>query len=74
MDEAKFRAMRRIMEEQIPFNRVIGIEIIEAEGGRAALRFDFREDLIGNYKMGILHGVGGLVDCQRYNSGLAGLS
>jgi uncharacterized protein (TIGR00369 family) len=56
MDARKFEVMRRLMEEQIPFNKLIGLQVIDAEGGKASLRFDFREELVGNFKMGILHG------------------
>ena len=56
MDPKKFEMMRKLYEEQIPFNKLIGMEIIGAEGGKASLRFDFRLELVGNFKMGILHG------------------
>jgi uncharacterized protein (TIGR00369 family) len=48
--------MRKLFEEQIPFNAIIGIQVISAEAGQAKLRFDFRQELVGNFKMGILHG------------------
>ena len=56
MDTEKFAVMRRMMEEQIPFNKLIGLKVVSAEEGKAALRFEFRRDLVGNFKMGILHG------------------
>ena len=56
MDPKKFEMMRKLYEEQIPFNKLIGMEIIGAEAGKASLRFDFRLELVGNFKMGILHG------------------
>ena len=56
MSKDKFEQMRRLVEEIIPFNRILGLKLIDADGGKASLRFDFRDDLVGNFKMGILHG------------------
>ena len=56
MDPAKLGMLRRLFEEQIPFNRLLGIRVISAEKGKAALGFDFRPELVGNFKMNILHG------------------
>ena len=56
MDPKKFAMVQKLMEEQIPFNKLIGIEVIDAEEGKATARFNFRRELVGNFKMGILHG------------------
>jgi uncharacterized protein (TIGR00369 family) len=56
MDAAKFEMLRRLFEEQIPFNKLLGIRVIGAEDGKAAIGFDFRPELVGNFKMNILHG------------------
>lgn len=56
MDPKKFEVMRKLFEEQIPFNKLIGIQVLAAESGKATLRIDFRPELVGNFKMGILHG------------------
>lgn len=56
MEGEQFEGMRRIFEQEIPFNRLIGMRILDAAGGRARLRFDFREELVGNFNMGVLHG------------------
>jgi uncharacterized protein (TIGR00369 family) len=56
MDEKKFAVLKRLFEEQIPFNRTLGLKVISAENSRAVLQFAFRAELVGNFKMGILHG------------------
>lgn len=42
----------------IPFNKVLGIriELLEYDTGTAVTSFEMRDELIGNYTMGILHG------------------
>ena len=40
----------------IPFNRVIGLELTYADLDRVELRFDSKPELVGNYIYGILHG------------------
>lgn len=56
MDEEQFELLRQFTEELVPFNRVIGLHLEAAEEGSARLRFDFRPELVGNYKLGVLHG------------------
>jgi uncharacterized protein (TIGR00369 family) len=56
MDPAKFDMLRRLFEEQIPFNKLLGIRVISADNGKAMIGFDFRPELVGNFKMNILHG------------------
>ena len=45
-----------IFAERIPFNRVIGLHVESIEAERASMRFMMRDDLVGNYERGILHG------------------
>lgn len=56
MDPKKFAQMQKLMEEGIPFNRVLGLKVIAGESGKATIEFAFRPELVGNFKMGILHG------------------
>ncbi len=60
----------KVFEERIPFNRVLGLHIERTKAGETAIRFDMREELVGNFTRGSLHGgvisssldvVGGLV-------------
>ena len=57
-------------EERVPFNRIIGFDIQLPKDGTAKLSFQMRDDLVGNFLRGMLHGgvisssldvVGGLV-------------
>ena len=60
----------KTFEEQVPFNRILGFDIELQKDGTAKLSFQMRDDLVGNFLRGILHGgvisssldvVGGLV-------------
>lgn len=48
--------MRRIFEELIPFNRVLGLRVASFDLRAPAVRFDMRAELIGNPARQILHG------------------
>lgn len=60
----------REVEDNIPFNRTLGIELTRFDGEGLEIRVPMRPDLVGNYVRGNLHGgvisatldlVGGLV-------------
>lgn len=60
----------RVFEERIPFNRVLGLRIERLGESDVVVRFDMRDELVGNFTRGNLHGgvissvldvVGGLV-------------
>ena len=60
----------KTFEKQVPFNRILGFDIGLQKDGTAKLSFQMRDDLVGNFLRGILHGgvisssldvVGGLV-------------
>jgi uncharacterized protein (TIGR00369 family) len=55
-DEAVLRVVRKIFAEQIPFNRVLGLELDLLGAEQASFRFDMRPELVGNYLRGNLHG------------------
>lgn len=46
----------RIMEEQVPFNRYLGIEGESATAGRAVLRLPVRQEHVGDPRRPALHG------------------
>ncbi|HCP47176.1 MAG TPA: thioesterase [Deltaproteobacteria bacterium] len=48
--------IRQFMEQQIPFNAFLGIEVVALESGSAALKLPFREQLIGDPVRPALHG------------------
>lgn len=55
-DEPLIAAVRDIMTERIPFNRMLGLQVLECEPERATLRLDMRPELIGHYGRGVVHG------------------
>ncbi|OIP11010.1 MAG: hypothetical protein AUK49_02155 [Betaproteobacteria bacterium CG2_30_68_42] len=49
-------AIHEIFSARIPFNRVLGLEIVSLADARPVVRFAMREELVGNFMRGILHG------------------
>jgi uncharacterized protein (TIGR00369 family) len=45
-----------VVEEQIPFNRVLGLKSFAIEDGVARVRIPMRDDLVGNFMRRSLHG------------------
>ena len=46
----------RAFEAQVPYNRVLGLRLVDLNAAKAAVTFDMREELIGNFAKGTLHG------------------
>ena len=46
----------KTFEERVPFNRILGFDIELPKDGTAKLSFQMRDDLVGNFLRGILHG------------------
>ena len=46
----------RNVYERLPFNQLLGLEVDHLEAERAGFRFDRRDELVGNFIQGILHG------------------
>jgi uncharacterized protein (TIGR00369 family) len=56
-DHRKMEAtIRRVFEEQVPFNRVLGVKVDSLDPDAPRLRFNMRPELIGNARRQILHG------------------
>lgn len=56
-EEAKLLALiRESFVERMPFNRILGIDVISLHHERAECRFAMRPELVGNYVRNILHG------------------
>ena len=60
----------RAFEAQVPYNRVLGLRLLDVSAAQSRVSFDMRDELVGNYTRGTLHGgvisatldvVGGLV-------------
>jgi len=56
MNPARLELLRGLFEERIVFNKVLGLKLVEAGGGKGRLEFPFKEELVGNFTLGILHG------------------
>lgn len=48
--------MKKVMEEHVAFNRLLGIKTESLDPKAPALRFDMRPELVGNPTRQILHG------------------
>jgi uncharacterized protein (TIGR00369 family) len=48
--------LRHMFEEQIPFNRVLGLKIDKLEATGVAAHIDMRPDLVGHFTYNRLHG------------------
>ena len=55
-DEELFSRIREIFSHRIPFNRVLGLDIRAISHRGCEVAFRMREELIGNYVRGTLHG------------------
>ncbi len=55
-DEQLFAIINEIFNDKIPFNRVLGLKVASIRYDRVEVRFDMRDELIGNYMRGSLHG------------------
>jgi uncharacterized protein (TIGR00369 family) len=53
---ARLAFVRRLMDEEIPFNRVLGLRVRHVAQGMAVLEIPFRPDLIGDRERPALHG------------------
>jgi len=56
-EEAKLLAIiRESFVERMPFNRILGLDVLSLHHEQAECRFAMRPDLVGNYVRNILHG------------------
>jgi uncharacterized protein (TIGR00369 family) len=49
-------ALRQVMEEVIPFNKVLGLRVVEVDRGRVRFEIPFRPELIGDPLRQAIHG------------------
>lgn len=55
--EAQLLAIiRESFVERMPFNRILGIDVLSLHHDRPELRFSMRPELVGNYVRNMLHG------------------
>ncbi len=55
-DDELFAAINRIFNEKIPFNKILGLKVDSLHYDLVKLKFEMRDELIGNYMRGTLHG------------------
>ena len=55
-EEELLKAIHEIFVDRIPFNRVLGIDVVSLNHDCPEVRFEMRPDLVGNYNRGMLHG------------------
>lgn len=48
--------LREMYDKKIPFNRVLGLRIVSLEVENIRVEFDMKEEFVGNFALGILHG------------------
>ncbi len=48
--------IRKLYEDKIPFHKLLGLRVVDAAEGRGVLEFKFKNELVGNIRMGVLHG------------------
>jgi uncharacterized protein (TIGR00369 family) len=48
--------IKDMFETKLPFNRILGIKVLHLGNGSPHIGFEMREDLVGNYMRGSLHG------------------
>jgi uncharacterized protein (TIGR00369 family) len=55
-DRELFEAISQIYNEKVPFNKALGLTVESLQYDRVAIRVDMRDELIGNFLRGNLHG------------------
>ncbi len=53
---ADIQRILKIFEEQIPFNNLLDLKIEKLDLQGASMRVDMRDELVGNFMQGTLHG------------------
>jgi len=56
LEEKLTAAIREIFVEKIPFNHVLGLGVVSLHHAKPVIRFEMREQLVGNFLRGNLHG------------------
>jgi len=55
-DEELLSVINEMFSEKIPFNKVLGLKVESIDSDCVKTLFKMRDDLMGNYKRGMLHG------------------
>lgn len=64
LEESRFAFVRDVMTNHIPFNKLLGLQIVELREGRAVFAIDYRPELVGDPIRPALHGgvISALID------------
>ena len=54
--EELLKLLKEIAEERIPFNKVLGLTVQTMDEEHMQVKFDMRDELVGNFMRGNLHG------------------
>jgi uncharacterized protein (TIGR00369 family) len=54
--DARLQMLRKLYEQKIPFNKVLGLKIESLNIEDVRVKFEMKDAFIGNYVQGILHG------------------
>ncbi len=52
----RMQMLRKLYEDKIPFNKVLGLKIESLEIDDVRIKFEMKDAFIGNFVQGILHG------------------
>ena len=55
-DEEFMSAINEMFSKKIPFNKVLGLRVESISADRVKTLFEMRDELMGNYNRGMLHG------------------
>ncbi|RMF91991.1 MAG: thioesterase family protein [Nitrospinota bacterium] len=56
LDAETLALIKTLFTEQIPFNRLLGLQVVSLDSDQVSLRLRMREEFIGNFIRGTLHG------------------
>ena len=71
--ENYFQLLKEVIEERIPFNKLIGLKIEKLDLESIGIRFKMRPELVGNFMRGNLHG-GVISSVLDYTGGMVALT
>lgn len=54
--ETPLRLLKRMWEEKLPFNRILGFKVVSIDRNTVRVGMDMKPELVGNYLHGTLHG------------------
>ncbi len=71
--EARMKALKHIIENNMPVNKILGIDIRKLEEGFAEVCIPFKKEFVGDFSRGLWHG-GILASIADSTAGLVALS